>query len=311
MANRPAVPPLPALRAFAAAARRGAFRDAAADLGVTPSAVSHQVRALEAWLGAPLFVRDVRQVRLTPAGDRLGAALNAAFDDIDRAVAAVRADAAAPRTLRIATLPLFANVWLAPRLERFEAAHPDLSLAIDTDARIVDLDRREADIAIRNVHAPTPGVAVRKLLDLRGTPLCAPAVAARLHAPADLARETWIALSVGRAGWPDWLAAAGVAGLAPKRTLTFDNLPSALEAAANGRGVILGLLPLVWDAPAAASLVAPFAIAPVEAGAYYLAFRKADRADAAVRAFADWVSAEMRADKRRLVALQAQRLARA
>lgn len=300
-------PSLPALRAFAAAGRHQSLRDAALELGVSPSAISHQVRALEAWVGAPLFERSVRQVRLTPAGEALSRALNGAFADIASALDRARR-AVAVSELKIAALPLFTSVWLSPRLPKFEAAYPNLSLAIDTDSRVVDLNAREADVAIRNVAAPTPGMHVRKLLDLRATPLCAPALAVNLKTPRDLSAATLINLSVGRVGWPDWLAAMNAPGLKPKRTLTFDAFPAAIDAAAQGRGVILGLMPLIWDAPAARTLVAPFATPPQDAGAYYVACRKEDRANSTVQAFIDWLFAEMRADIRRLMRIERTRL---
>lgn len=299
--------PISALRAFAAAGRRGSFRDAALELGVTPSAVSHQIRALETWLGAPLFERRVRNVRLNAQGEALSHALNSAFDALDAALDAARRSAG-PAELRIAALPLFVNAWLAPRLPRFEAAHPNLSLAVDTSSRVVDVAQGEADVAIRNVAAPTPGLYARKLLDLRATPLCAPGLAKDLSSPSDLAHATLIGLSVGRAGWADWLAAAGAPGLKPKRTLTFDNFPAAIDAAARGRGVMLGLLPLIWDAPGAASLVAPFSAAPQDAGAYFIVCRKEDRASRVVAAFFEWIFAEMRADLRRLRVVERRRL---
>lgn len=300
-------PSFAALRAFAVAARRQSFRDAGLELGLTPSAVSHQMRALETWVGAPLFVRQVRQVRLTPLGETLSARVSQSFFDIDTALAHARRDAAATR-LRIAALPLFTNVWLVPRLVRFEAMHPELSLSIDTDARVVDLEKGEADIAIRNVAAVTTGLFGRKLLDLRATPLCTPNMAQSVRAPKDLARLTLIDLSIGRAGWPEWFAAADCKGLKPKRTLTFDNVPSAIDAAAQGRGVLLGLLPLVLDAPNASTLVAPLQHPPQDAGAYFVVCRKADRASASIQAFMDWLIQEMRTDLSRLRRLERTRL---
>jgi LysR family glycine cleavage system transcriptional activator len=297
------------LRAFAAAGRCGSFRDAARALGVTPSAVSHQVKVLEAWVGAPLFERCVRQVHLTAEGQRLSRDLNAAFAQIEAALAATR-EATAPQELRIAALPLFVSTWLAPRLPRFEAAFPSLSLRIDTDARVVDVANGEADIAIRNVPAPTPGLHARKLIDLRATPMCTPDLAATLRTPQDLAHATLIALNVGRAGWAEWLAGAGAPGLKPKRTLTVDSVPAAIDAAASGRGVMLGLLPLIWDAQAARALVAPFDTPLHEAGAYYAVCRKEARAYPVVAAFMDWLVTEVRADKPRLARLQRERLAR-
>jgi len=296
-----------ALRAFVLAARRQSFRDAGLDLGLTPSAVSHQVRALEQWVGAPLFVRHVRQVRLTPLGQALSERLSRAFSEVDMALEEAKIQARVAR-LRIAALPLFTNVWLVPRLAGFEALHPELSLSIDTDARLVDLSAGEADVAIRNVAAVTAGLFGRKLLDLRATPLCTPELAHSISTPRDLARATLIDLSIGRAGWPEWLAASGCAGLKPRRTLTFDNVPSALDAAAQGRGVLLGLLPLILDAPNSSRLVAPLRQPPQDAGAYFVVCRRDDRASASVRAFTDWISEEMRADLTRLRRLERTRL---
>jgi DNA-binding transcriptional LysR family regulator len=307
MVRRTDLPPPPSLRAFAAAGRLQSFRDAAAELGVTPSAVSHQVKALEAWVGAPLFERGVRHVRLTTHGAALSGALNKAFDAIDTALDTARRESVAS-ILKVATLPLFANAWMAPRLHHFEAKHPELSLSIHTDSRVYDVLAGEADVAIRNVGAPSAGLYARKLLDLRATPLCTVEMAKQLSHPADLKRATLIGLSVGRAGWTDWLARAGVPGLKPKRTITVDTIPEAIDAAAQGRGVMLGLLPLIWDAPSAAQLLAPFPIAPQDAGTYFVVCRKEDRANPVVRSFIDWLISEMRSDVRRLRRLEHDRL---
>jgi LysR family transcriptional regulator, glycine cleavage system transcriptional activator len=307
MSQTPDRPPWTALYAFLAAARAGSFRDAASALGVTPSAVSHQVRALEDYVGHALFDRGVRHVRLTARGEGLAAALDGGFGQIEAGLAHVRMPVEAG-LIRIATLPLFASVWLSPRLSSFEAAHPALSLSIETGPRLVDLLAGEADVAIRSVALPTPGLSNRKLLDLRATPLCAPALAATLREPADLAGHTLISLSVGRAGWPAWLAAFGCEEIAPKRTLYFDTLPAAIEAAALGKGVLLGLLPLIWDSPAARDLVAPFAAPPQSAGAFFVATRREDSSNPTVRAFVDWLLATMHADMGRLQRLEKERL---
>jgi LysR family glycine cleavage system transcriptional activator len=300
-------PSFAALRAFAVAARRQSFRDAGHELGLTPSAVSHQVRALEHWVGGALFTRQVRQVRLTALGEGLSARLSGAFFEIETALGQARRDAGVTR-LRIAALPLFTNVWLLPRLAGFEAMHPALSLSIDTDARVVDLEKGEADVAIRNVAGVTAGLFGRKLLDLRATPLCVPDIAATVRTPMDLAEATLIELSVGRAGWPEWFAAAGHPGLKPRRTLTFNTVPSALDAAAQGRGVLLGLLPLVLDSASANGLVAPLPIPPQDAGSYFVVCRRQDRASATVQAFMRWLTQPMGADMARLRRLERARL---
>ncbi|MDX2277476.1 MAG: LysR substrate-binding domain-containing protein [Hyphomonadaceae bacterium] len=308
MADPKSLPPLHLLRAFAAAGRLQNFRDAAAELGVTPSAVSHQIKTLETWIGAPLFDRGVRQVRLNERGKELSRAVNRSLAALITSLEQARRGAART-SLKVAALPLFVSAWMAPRLERFERLHPDLSLTIHTDARVYDVLAGEADVAIRNVATPGSGLYARKLLDLRATPLCTPALAEDIVSPNDLRRKTLIALSVGRAGWTDWLERAGYAGLKPRRLITVDTLPEAIAAAAQGRGVMLGLLPLIWDAAGASALVAPFNLAPQEAGAYYVVCRKEDRSNTMAAAFISWLLDEMKADAHRLKRLERTHLA--
>jgi LysR family transcriptional regulator, glycine cleavage system transcriptional activator len=292
-------PPLTALRAFVAAARHESLRQAAVGLSVTPSAISHQIRVLEDWVGTPLFVREVRQVRLTSVGRRLFNRLDKGFDAINSALDEA-STAAKDTVLRVSALPLFTSVWLIPRLERFEACFGKLAIEIDTTSKLVDLDRGEVDIAIRNVPKPHPQLVARKLLDLRVVPLCAPSVAADLKCPEDLGRATFIHIAAGSRGWKQWLANAGLDQLKPRSNLSFDTIPAALDAAAMGRGVLLGLDPLIWDAPASRDLVIPFRSAVQSAGAYFVVHRRADRSRHAVRAFSDWLVQEMKADSQRL-----------
>lgn len=299
-------PPLACLRAFAAAGRLESLKDAARELGVTPSAVSHQVRVLEDWVGAPLFVRDVRQVRLTASGRQLSERLNAAFGDIDRALAAVRA-AETSTVLRISALPLFTSVYLIPRLHRFEARHPGVSIQIDTPNRLVDFDRDPVDLAIRNAGRAPGALITHKLMDLRAAPLCTPAVAAGLKTRAALVDATLIHLSARPDGWRDWLKAQGLEGLEPRGGVTVDTLLAALDLAAHGRGVMLGLDPLVWDAPQVERLVTPFASAPVSAGSYVLVHRREDRSRETIQAFVRWIRQEIRTDAVRYARLRLRR----
>jgi LysR family transcriptional regulator, glycine cleavage system transcriptional activator len=297
MSKADAMPPLTALRAFLAAGSHGSFLSAARELGVTPSAISHQVRTLEAWLQTPLFTRTARQVTLTVKGRQFLREVEAAFGKIRAGARRVRGTGKTT-TLRVSALPLFTSAWLIPRLADFEARHPEITLAIETTNRVVDLERDGIDIGIRNLREPTPGLVVRKLLDVRAVPLCARKLTQGAHAlkrPRDLAQHTLIHISARPESWRDWLRAAGLAALKPKRELTFDTIPAALEAAALGHGVTLGMHPLLWEAPAAAALVAPFATTSHVASSYYLVHRKGEGARAEVIAFVDWLTAEMAA----------------
>jgi LysR family glycine cleavage system transcriptional activator len=181
------MPPFAALRAFEAAARLGSFRDAAAEIGVTASAVSHQVKALEEWIGALLFERAIRAVRLTEEGRTLARDVASGFGTLQAGLARAKSRARDTR-LRISALPLIANVWLAPRLAQFQSRFPDVAIEIDTANRLADFENDSVDVAIRNVFAPTPGLSSRKLLDLKAIPLCTPAIARTLADPADLAK---------------------------------------------------------------------------------------------------------------------------
>lgn len=285
------LPSLTALRAFQAAGKHLSFQAAARELNVTPSAVSHQIRSLEEWLGTALFTRGARRIALTQAGRQLLLACNLSFARLARATQRLRTGSG--RKLRVSALPLFTGAWLIPRLQRFEQAHPGIALEIETSNRIADLDRDEIDIAIRNLRSPTPGLVARKLLDIRGLPVCTPGLAAALETPADLAGQTLIHVSARASAWPAWLAQMGLPDLKARRNLSFDTVPAALQAAAQGHGVALGMDPIIWDSPSASGLVAPFPHPVPGESSYYIVHRRADGTRRDVKAFVDWVQKEM------------------
>ena len=287
------LPPLTALRAFHAAGRHGSFQEAARALHVTPSAVSHQIRGLEDWFGVTLFTRGARRIELTAAGKTLLRETERAFGRI--ATTAQRLRATGGRKLKVSALPLITSAWLIPRLAQFEARYPDILLDIETTNRITDLERDGVDVAIRNLRAPTPGLVARKLLDVRGIPVCARELLASLRTPRDLAAQTLIHITAQPDAWAEWLKSADVGFLKGKRDLSFDTVPAALDAAARGRGVVLGMHPLVWEAPVAKDLVVPFAPKVDSQSSYYVVHRRADGARPEVKAFVDWLVKEMAA----------------
>ncbi len=156
------LPSLNALRAFEAAARRLSVTEAAAELNVTPAAVSHQVKALEDQLGVVLFRRLNRAMMLTSAGQIFLPGLRDGFDRLARAVDRVRSECETG-TLNVSVAPSFAAKWLVPRLDRFRATHPDIDVRIDANNGIVDLARSEADVAIRYGPGHYPGLHVDQL----------------------------------------------------------------------------------------------------------------------------------------------------
>ena len=287
------LPPLTALRAFHVAGRLLSFQEAAREMHVTPSAVSHQIRTLEDWLGVTLFTRGARRIELTAAGKKLLRETGRAFARISVTANGLKRSAAA--RLKVSSLPLITSAWLIPRLAKFEAKHPDILLDIETSNRIADLERDGVDVAIRNLRAPTPGLMSRKLLDVRGVPVCAPDLLPTLNEPRDLASHTLIHVTARPGAWDEWLASAGVGKLKPKREISFDTIPATLDAAARGRGVALGMHPLVWEAAIAKDLVVPFSPPTKSGSSYYVVHRRADGARPEVRAFVDWLVKEMAA----------------
>jgi DNA-binding transcriptional LysR family regulator len=236
------LPSFHALRAFEAAARLGSFVRASQELHITASAVSHQIRALEAYFGRKLFEADARQKRLTDDGARLSAALVPAFDAIESACAEVTPRASAA-TLTVHCGPSFAAKWLGPRLSGFMARHPAISIRLSSGAGSYDLLRNEAtDAAI--VYGDVrigPGMSVDDLGEEEVTALCAPSLANTLR---DFGRRNMMALplieaSVSPIRWSDWFAANGL-GRHPQSPATgFDRGALVISAAVQGMGVAL------------------------------------------------------------------------
>jgi len=308
------LPPLNALKAFEAAARHLSFVKAARELHVTPAAISHQVKGLEDFLGVALFRRGHRGLELTDAARASLPKLSEGFDRIAEAVERLRAEADAA-TLTVSSAPSFATKWLAPRLHRFAAAHPEVDVRINASTRLVDASRSgpgdageanstldDADVAIRFGTGVYPGYRVEKLMSVAVSPVCSPALLTGrnpLRTPEDLRHHILIhdnlATEDGRPLWEAWLELAGVQGVDLSRGMRFNHSALALEAAADGLGVALGITALAAADIAAGRLARPFDLALPLGAAYYLvcAERACERPD--VAAFRDWILAEAKA----------------
>lgn len=276
--------PLTSLRAFDAVVRTGGVGAAARHLGVTQSAVSQQLRTLEASLGVPLLVRDGRSIRPTEAGERLGARLGSAFEEIDAALAdVVRSDAA----LTVSLPPTFAIRWLIPRLSDFQARHPLVAIRLVTTAAFADFRRDGIDCAIRYGTGRWPGLHSELLMRGDIFPVAAPAMAKRLARTSDLARVPWLIVdSAPRpADWPTWLSAAKADGMAPPSTMHFANSGEAIAAAVAGLGVAMAHRPFAEDDLAAGRLIAPFKVTAQASDAYWLVCPPATEARSSFQAF--------------------------
>jgi LysR family glycine cleavage system transcriptional activator len=284
-----ALPSLPAIRAFEAAARLGSFTRAADELHMTQAAVSYQIKQLEQRLGLALFHRQPRQVVLTPAGHRLAPAVLDAFKQLHTAFA--QAIERVESELAITALPTIAAAWLVPRLGTFQLAHPRLAVRLDTAVQLVDLTRGEFDVGIRIGGGEWPGLHADFLLPSLFTPLCSPALRERLRTPADMlamprfGRERW---------WRAWFAAAGLpdADLTAKPGVELDVEQHAVTAAIAGHGVALSS-PLFFEQDIAAGrLLQPFELVVRDQRDYWLTYPTTLRSSEKIRAFRAWLLAQ-------------------
>jgi LysR family glycine cleavage system transcriptional activator len=281
------LPPLGAIEAFAAAARTLTFTDAAHELNLTASAISRRVAQLEHTLGVALFHRVTRGLRLTAAGETYLSSIAPALEQL-RAAGAALAPAARGGTVRLATLPSFAALWLFPRLAAFEAAHPGIDLRVSTVARAPDATRDDIDLAVAIGTGDWRGWRSERLMAMRCRPVCAPALRESLRKPADLERHTLLGVSQPRGFWRRWCREAGLPPFAPRRTLRFDGLHLLYEAAASGLGVALAFDELVAPYLADGRLIEPFDLSFVPEQAYHLLARPSERRRA-VRVVRDWL----------------------
>lgn len=254
---RPKGPHLNCLRAFEAAARLGGFALAADELGVTPGAISQHIRTLEDWAGLKLFERRSHGVRLTVEGGGLLPLFTKAFDAVGDAVRAVR-DVSPDRLITIAALPGIAQLWLQPRLAKIREALPDVNLSVVVIEAPPNLSRDLFDLSLymRPPHeCPTGMVIARDTL----TPMCAPALAAKLTRASDLARANLLHDEAWSDDWASWAAANDVPLSNIDKGPRFSLYAMAVEEAKAGAGVVMGHTALLASVLNAGTLVAPWA----------------------------------------------------
>nr|WKF61755.1 Glycine cleavage system transcriptional activator [Paraburkholderia busanensis] len=251
------LPPLPALRLFEAAGRHQSFKLAAAELHVTPSAVSHSIVGLEEALGVQLFVREPRGISLTATGADYLSYVSEAFSLI--AIGTQRLpNHRANRPIALSCAPTFASRWLLPRLAGFRAQWPNVNVSVDTSHRQVGFPVDGFDFAIRMSRSPVAGAAWTRLFGERLVPVCSPAYRDSLrdaNGRCDLARATLIHVNAASEDWQAWLDATGVEGIGTDDGLRVDTIQLAFEAAGMGLGVALGRRPLVDSDLASGALV--------------------------------------------------------
>jgi len=298
MRNRNALPPLDLLVGFESAARHLSFTKAGAELFLTQSAVSRQIKELEEQLGVPLFHRRHRALALTEAGQQFFAATAQALGTMRAATARLH-EKTGRKPLSVTTTNAFAALWLIPRLAGFTRTRPGIDVRITADVRVQDLERDGLDVAIRHGPPSLAGPHAVRLFGERVFPVCSPKLLKRcpLRQPSDLrnhvllqyddpdVRHPWL-------HWKSWLEVAGIPDLRPAGTLSFSGYEQIIPAAVAGHGVALGRTPLVKDLIAAKDLVAPFKSSADPARAYYAIASKTSGGRPEVAEFIEWLRDE-------------------
>lgn len=288
------LPPLAAIRVFEAAARHSSFTKAAAELGMTQAAVSYQIKLLEERVGAPLFLRKPRQVVLTEAGSRLAPAVTDAFNILSEAYATARAGSGG--TLCVSTLLTFASNWLARHIGSFQLRHPAIAVRLDTSNHLVDFAREEVDVGIRSGDGNWPGLVTHLLFRAQYAPMLSPMLADSIGGvkePADLLKLR--ILDPSDVWWQRWFTLAGVPtdSLEGRPDTSMGSQAYEANAAMAGQGVAILTRTFFTAELAEGRLIQPFDLLGDDRDAYWLVYPEARRNVPKIRAFRDWLLAEM------------------
>jgi DNA-binding transcriptional LysR family regulator len=285
---RPTRQRLPALQVFETVARHLSVTHAAAELFVTPGAVSRQVRQLEESLGFDLFIRLHRSIRLTDQGGRLAECLTSSFDRVDRTLRELMGERET-NCLRLRVMPAFAIRWLVPRLATFHGAYPEIELEISTVSVATDSPLENNDFGIRLGNGTWDDVECLRLFDDALIPVCSPAIAKTLSEPADLARQTLLHSMVRPEGWDVWINGQGLQNLSFPNNMRFANAALLCQAAMDSLGVAIVQREYVELDLEAGRLVAPFLAVGRSNVAYYLVWSSQKSNVLNLMHFREWI----------------------
>ncbi|MEM9682311.1 MAG: LysR substrate-binding domain-containing protein [Pseudomonadota bacterium] len=288
------LPPFAALRAFHAAATHDRYRDAAESLGITESAISHQVRKLEEFLHISLFDRSGRRPTLSAAGRRYLDEIEPAIRQIHTATEAIL-PSSGRSTVRVTLPPSLAATWLIPKLGAFERANPEIDVQLITTTRVVDLRRDQVDLAIRHGKGRWADLEATFLLEESALPVCAPGYLAPIpqEPTAEVLRDVRLIVNGHFPDeWEEWARAHGLDPPARTDLIALDAMEQVLQVAASGHGLAMGRQPVVDDWLARGRLVAPFGEADPTGAAYYLCRPAGATPTAAGRRLERWLTQE-------------------
>lgn len=293
------LPPLSALRAFEAAARHMSFRAAAEELGLTQSAISHQVAALEEHFATRLFDRAGRRVALSEAGRVFFPFVRDGFDRVTQGTELLRR-ARTSEDLRVQVYVTVAVRWLIPRLHRFQAANPSVVVRVNTSHFDWEFDPAIADLGlICTASAERAGLQYDHLFDALLFPVCTPGLAQSglgMRQPVDLVNHALLQVYTTANDWHLWLQAAGVPDLKGRAAAQFDSYLLAIEAALDGQGVALAPHFMVAEDLKLGRLVRPFPVEVRQPARWYLVYPAERRSDRPIESFRAWLKAEIAAD---------------
>ncbi len=295
------LPPLNSLRAFNAAARHMSFQDAAAELFVTPAALSYQIRQLEEHLGVKLFNRLNRAVELTEMGNLIAPGIREGFVKLSTTIQQLQRRKES-KVLVISAGPAITAKWLAPRLYRFLNTHPHIDARVSSSIKVVDLEQEDVDVVIRFGMGIYEKCRAEKLFDEYVTPMCSPALINGEHpirTPEDLKSHTLIFDDThlgffDLADWAIWFEEAGLPGAEEGHgKLQFNVADHALDAAIAGAGVVLGRMALAQGDLDAGRLVMPFDLRLKADYSFFLVYLENRADDPKIKAFRDWLMDEI------------------
>jgi LysR family glycine cleavage system transcriptional activator len=292
------LPPLRALTAFEAAARLGSFRLAASELGITRSAVSHQVKSLEQKLGVQFFKRDARRAELTNIGQVYFPPVRDALDQIAAQTRTLR-PATADNELTIQVYVTVALKWLLPRLHDFERRYPDIRVRLSTSYFDWDFDEAGVDAGIVLARNRSQTHYYRPLFQSLLAPICSPKLlqgAKAIKTPADLKKHKLLYVYTAEEDWRLWLKGAGVEDLKLDDRLALDSYILAQEAAIEGQGVAMTIGPFANDEIRAGRLVMPFTLKVLHRHQWLFACRGENRMKPKIRKFEEWLLKQVSQD---------------
>jgi LysR family glycine cleavage system transcriptional activator len=272
--RRPMNVPLSALRVFEAAARQLNFKATAEELGLTPSAVSHQIRALEQHLECNLFSRGPKGVELTSNGQEYALEIIEAFDLIRNANAKL---ISGQTIVRLSAAPVFAQTILLRQLDDFEETHSKIDLRIEVSLVLANILRNEADVGVRFGNGRWPGLFSEKILDVKIVPVCSPKILLESGFPENITKHTLLSFKLTEGSWDSWFSMNGKPMPKRYREVWYDSLSAVLDAARDGHGVALAPTIFVREDIENGRLVfADSEVLPAWNGAYYLVCRKGE-----------------------------------